>query len=45
MRNIQLFDGMGSPIDDGPDIIPEKRLDINGVPMNPTAINYPEKFI
>ena len=41
----RVFDGMGSPIDDEPDIIPEKRLDINGVPMNPTARNYPEEFI
>lgn len=41
----RVFDGMGNPIDDGVDIIPEKRIDINGVPMNPTARNYPEEFI
>lgn len=41
----RVFDGMGYPVDGGPDIIPEKRLDINGVPMNPTARNYPEEFI
>jgi len=41
----RVFDGMGNPADGGPDIIPEKRLDINGVPMNPTARMYPEEFI
>ena len=33
----RIFDGMGHPIDDGPDIIPEKRVDINGNPINPYA--------
>ena len=41
----RVFDGMGATADGGPDIIPEKRLDINGVPMNPTARMYPEEFI
>jgi len=41
----RVFDGMGNPADGGPEIIPEKRLDINGVPMNPTARMYPEEFI
>lgn len=41
----RVFDGMGVPADGGPEIIPEKRLDINGVPMNPTARMYPEEFI
>ncbi len=41
----RVFDGMGAPIDDGPSILPEKRLDINGMPMNPTARNYPSEFI
>ena len=36
---------MGRPIDDGPEIIPERRVDINGVPMNPAARNYPNEFI
>ena len=31
----RMFDGMGKPIDGGPDILPEKRMDINGLPMNP----------
>jgi len=41
----RVFDGMGNPIDDGPAIIPEKRLDINGRPMNPAARDYPSEFI
>ncbi len=41
----RVFDGMGEPIDGLPEIIPEKRVDINGVPMNPAARNYPEEFI
>jgi len=41
----RVFNGMGAPIDGGVDIIPEKRLDVNGLPMNPTARNYPDEFI
>ncbi len=41
----RVFDGMGRPIDGGPDILPTKRVDINGVPMNPAARNYPQEFI
>ncbi|HIT86294.1 MAG TPA: V-type ATP synthase subunit B [Candidatus Coprocola pullicola] len=41
----RVFSGMGKPIDDGPEIIPEKRLDINGAPINPAAREYPAEFI
>lgn len=41
----RVFDGLGKPIDNGPEIIPEMRLDINGLPMNPAARNYPSEFI
>lgn len=41
----RVFDGLGSPIDNGPDIIPYERADINGLPMNPVARNYPSEFI
>lgn len=41
----RVFDGMGKPMDDGPEIIPEKRLDINGAPINPAAREYPAEFI
>ena len=41
----RVFDGMGNPMDGGPEIIPEKRLDINGAPINPAARIYPAEFI
>lgn len=41
----RVFDGMGTPIDGGPNIISDTRLDINGIPMNPVARNYPSEFI
>ena len=41
----RVFDGLGSPIDDGPEIIPEMRMDVNGLPMNPVARKYPQEFI
>ena len=41
----RVFNGMGEPIDGGPKIIPEKRLDINGSAINPYARQYPEEFI
>ncbi len=41
----RVFDGLGRPIDDGPEILPDKRMDINGLPMNPAARNYPQEFI
>ncbi|MBQ9545415.1 MAG: V-type ATP synthase subunit B [Clostridia bacterium] len=41
----RVFDGLGRPIDGGPEIIPDKRMDVNGVPMNPTARRYPQEFI
>lgn len=41
----RVFDGMGNPIDDGPEIIPEMRMDVNGLPMNPVARKYPQEFI
>lgn len=41
----RVFDGMGRPADNGPAIIPDKRTDINGIPMNPAARDYPSEFI
>lgn len=41
----RVFDGLGRPIDKGPEILPDKRNDINGLPMNPAARNYPQEFI
>jgi len=39
------FDGLGRPIDGGPEIIPEARLPITGAAINPTARDYPNEFI
>jgi V/A-type H+-transporting ATPase subunit B len=41
----RVFDGMGNPIDGGPEILAEKKLDINGLPTNPAARDYPNEFI
>ena len=41
----RVFDGMGAPIDGGPDILAEKKMDINGLPTNPAARDYPNEFI
>ena len=41
----RVFDGSGRPKDNGPKIIPEQRLDIDGNPINPTARDYPSEFI
>ncbi len=41
----RVFDGIGRPIDNGPEILPDMRMDINGLPMNPAARSYPEEFI
>jgi V/A-type H+-transporting ATPase subunit B len=40
----RVFDGLGRPVDDGPDPIGEDR-DVNGLPVNPTARDYPRQFI
>jgi V/A-type H+-transporting ATPase subunit B len=41
----RVFDGQGRPIDNGPEILPEKRVDINGMPINPYARDFPDEFI
>jgi V/A-type H+-transporting ATPase subunit B len=41
----RIFDGSGNPKDKGPQIIPDKMLDINGNPINPQARDYPSEFI
>ena len=41
----RVFDGMGNPRDGGAPVIPEKKLDINGEPINPAARDYPNEFI
>ncbi len=41
----RIFDGSGHLIDGRPNIIPKKRLNIHGHPMNPYARDYPNEFI
>lgn len=41
----RVFDGLGKPKDDGPQIIPEKRIDVNGEAINPMARDFPDEFI
>ena len=41
----RVFNGMGQPIDGGPDILAVENRDINGLAMNPAARNYPNEFI
>ncbi|HOQ23893.1 MAG TPA: V-type ATP synthase subunit B [Bacillota bacterium] len=41
----RVFDGMGRPKDNGPEIIPDRRVDVNGSPINPYKRDYPSQFI
>ncbi len=41
----RVLDGSGKPIDDGPEIIPERKLDISGAPINPFSRQSPHDFI
>ncbi|MDM8214469.1 V-type ATP synthase subunit B [Enterococcus hirae] len=41
----RVFDGLGRPKDQGPEILPEKMVDINGEVINPVARDYPDEFI
>jgi V/A-type H+-transporting ATPase subunit B len=41
----RVFDGMGRPNDGGLDIIPDAMRDVNGLPINPAARDYPNEFI
>ena len=41
----RVFNGMGQPIDGGPELLADKYMDINGLPMNPAARDYPNEFI
>jgi len=41
----RVFNGMGQPIDGGPELLADRYMDINGQPMNPAARDYPNEFI
>ncbi len=41
----RFFDGLGRPIDGGPEVIAEDRLPVTGDAINPAARDYPREFI
>ena len=41
----RVFNGLGQPLDGGPEPIGDKFLDVNGMPVNPVARQYPRDFI
>ncbi|KAL0234805.1 hypothetical protein PCE1_001841 [Barthelona sp. PCE] len=41
----RIFNGSGEPLDDGPIVIPNKYVDVNGLPINPVSRIYPEEMI
>ncbi len=41
----RIFNGLGEPIDDSPDILADERRNINGDPINPSAREFPREFI
>lgn len=40
----RVFNGSGKPIDNGPPVLAEDYLDINGSAINPCARVYPEEM-
>jgi V/A-type H+-transporting ATPase subunit B len=41
----RVFDGLGNPIDGGPQPLTDRYADVNGQPINPTARIYPRDYI
>ena len=41
----RIFNGLGKPIDGYPEIISDKKVNVNGNPINPYARVYPRDFI
>jgi V/A-type H+-transporting ATPase subunit B len=41
----RIFNGIGEPIDGGPQPLADRHADINGQPINPTARVYPRDYI
>jgi V/A-type H+-transporting ATPase subunit B len=41
----RIFDGLGNPIDGGPEPLTDTYADVNGQPINPTARIYPRDYI
>ncbi|MEQ8213454.1 MAG: V-type ATP synthase subunit B, partial [Smithellaceae bacterium] len=41
----RVFDGLGRPIDGAPQVISDKMMNVNGLPINPWSREYPRDFI
>src|SRR5512139_185900 len=41
----RIFDGLGAPLDGGPQPLADRYADVNGQPINPTARVYPSEYI
>ena len=41
----RVFSGLGTPRDGGAPVVPDKIMDVNGMPINPAARDYPNEFI
>jgi V/A-type H+/Na+-transporting ATPase subunit B len=41
----RILNGLGNPIDEGPQIVPEQSADVNGLPINPAMREEPREFI
>ena len=41
----RIFNGLGKPVDGYPEIISDRKINVNGYPLNPYARVYPRDFI
>jgi V/A-type H+-transporting ATPase subunit B len=41
----RVFDGLGRPIDGAPQVITDRMMNVNGLPVNPWSREYPRDFI
>ncbi|MGC9194027.1 MAG: V-type ATP synthase subunit B [Syntrophobacteraceae bacterium] len=41
----RVFDGLARPIDGAPQVITDRMMNVNGMPINPWARQYPKDFI
>ena len=41
----RIFDGLGTPLDGGPEPLTDRYADVNGTPINPNARVYPRDYI
>ncbi|MFC2019051.1 V-type ATP synthase subunit B [Chloroflexota bacterium] len=41
----RIFNGLGEPLDNGPEVVPDDYRDVNGTPINPASRQPPAEFI